>query len=48
MFNYSYIVELLSAKRSADDQMDHKHTILSKISKRFTNLTRSVVFICQC
>jgi len=32
MFNYSYVVELLSPKRSADDQMDH---ILARFAERY-------------
>jgi methylenetetrahydrofolate reductase (NADPH) len=38
MFNYSYIVELLSPKRSAGDQMDH---MLERFSERYRRIIQA-------
>ena len=38
MFNYSYIVELLSPKRSADDQMDH---MLDRFAERYGRIIQA-------
>jgi len=38
MFNYSYIVELLSPKRSADDQMDH---MLARFAERYGRIIQA-------